>query len=169
MRMKSGPLLFSLALVDCVHAVSTPTPAPAPATAPAPAPAVQVEVGCLPAALHGVLKERRGAWWLYANVSGDGLLLEHQGPTLRIREDEVTALRGRVDFGIVEGPIHGFGGPALCDITVRPSQGVCMMASILPGADPFVVTERLDRKLGSDGLAACYGVSVDVGEMARAF
>lgn len=129
-------------------------------------PAVSRERGCLPAELHGPLRASRGAWRLYDNVSGDALLLEHDGPLLRIRQPEVARLRARVGSSFVVKPIHGFGS-GLCDVTVRPSRGVCMGAHILPDADVFIVAERLDRALGPEGAAACYGVTVHVGPMGQ--
>lgn len=42
-----------------------------------------------------------------------------------------------------------------------------MWMAILSGHDVFLIADRIDRALGAEGAAACYGVVVHVGEMAR--
>lgn len=118
--------------------------------------------------MHGEFREQRGAWRLYASASGDALLLEHDGEELQISVRDVGTLRGRIDFGLVEMPVHGF-GYGLCDITIEPRRGVCLAAMVLPGTDPFLVADRLDRLLGEHGARACYGVVVQFGEIAVAW
>lgn len=113
--------------------------------------------GCLPEWMHGPFRARRGAWRLYAAVSGDALLLEHQGPSLRISEREVSGLRSRVKS--IDPPIHAF-GYGVCDNLIHPRRGMCLFASILPDTDPFIIAEHLDSTLANDGAAACYGVVV---------
>lgn len=124
--------------------------------------------GCLPAGLHGALKQRRGAWRLYETVSGDALLLEHDGPLLRTEQRQVANLGDPLHKrSFLQPPIHGFSAESLCDSTVTPRLGTCMSVAILPGHDVYLITDRIDRALGAEGAAACFGVVVHIGEMAR--
>lgn len=173
--------LLALSLVGCAG-VAVPTAAPLPTAAPitVAAPTVPKPPGCLPAELHGPLRARRGDWRLYVGASGDGWLLEHAGARVYDGYEATLELRARVDSSIIDDPVHGFGvgmcradpepaeercalgafAPGALQCSGAPTRGVCMGAFVSPGADPFVVAERLDRILGGGDDELCYGVVV---------
>ncbi|WAS97459.1 hypothetical protein [Nannocystis punicea] len=167
-----APLVPAASVGPAGSAPPQPLPPAAASVGPAgsaPPQPLPPAAGCLPAHLHGRLLDRRGTWRLYASVSGDALLLEHDGPELLIDEPRVAAMRRRLDSpAILEPPVHAF-GYGLCDVTVGPARGVCLGAAILPGSDPFTLADRLDRAMADHGARACYGVHVTVSDMALAW